>query len=206
MSNILILLLFHLLDTLRLLSNPMSLTVSAQDASAAPYDAQLYVAIDCEFVGVGPEGAHDQLARVSLVDYFGSVLLDVFVQGPRPVVDYRTEVSGITPELVQEGVEFNAARLAVVKLIDGKVLVGHSIKHDLLVLQINWKKYSLRDSQDHRPFLRRDRPQKLKYLARGIGLSIQSGEHSSVEDAQAVMAVYRAHKDEMDRCCDHYNT
>lgn len=184
----------------------MSLTVSAEDASTAPCDAHLYVAIDCEFVGVGPEGAHDQLARVSLVDYFGAVLLDEFVQGPRPIVDYRTEVSGITPELVLEGVDFNAARLAVVKLIDGKILVGHSIKHDLLVLQINWKKYSLRDSQDHRPFARRDRPQKLKYLARGIGLSIQSGEHSSVEDAQAVMAVYRAHKDDMDSCCEHYNS
>lgn len=181
----------------------MSLTIPPEDA---PSDYQDYIAIDCEFVGVGSDGIHDQLARVSLVDFCGTPLYDEYVRGPRAVTDYRTEVSGITPELAQNGIDFNAARLAVVKLIQGKILVGHSIKHDLLVLQINWKKYSLRDSQDHEAFRRRDRPQKLKYLCRGIGLSIQSGEHSSVEDAQAVMAVYRAHKEDMDRCCDWYNS
>lgn len=179
----------------------MSLTIPAGDA---PEDAHLYVAIDCEFVGVG-DGSQDQLARVSLVDFCGHVLYDSFVRGPRPVVDYRTEVSGITPQLMQDGVDFHTARLSVVKLIEQKVLVGHSIRHDLLVLQISWKKYSLRDSQDHAGFRRRDRPQKLRYLARGLGLSIQTGEHSSVEDAQAVMAVYRAHKLDMDACCSGYN-
>ncbi len=35
-----------------------------------------YLAIDCEMVGVGPAGTDSALARVTLVNYHGAVLLD----------------------------------------------------------------------------------------------------------------------------------
>ena len=53
------------------------------------------VAIDCEMVGVGPEGTESSLARVSLVNFHGAVLLDVFVRQRERVTDYRTHVSGV---------------------------------------------------------------------------------------------------------------
>ena len=54
-----------------------------------------YIAIDCEMVGVGPEGSESSLARVSMVNYWGAVQLDVFVRQRERVVDYRTQYSGI---------------------------------------------------------------------------------------------------------------
>jgi RNA exonuclease 4 len=54
-----------------------------------------YLAIDCEMVGVGPEGTESSLARVSVVNWYGAVQLDVFVRQRERVVDYRTQWSGI---------------------------------------------------------------------------------------------------------------
>lgn len=48
-------------------------------------------------VGVGPNGSESSLARVSLVNYHGAVILDEFVRQRERVTDYRTFVSGIRP-------------------------------------------------------------------------------------------------------------
>lgn len=62
-----------------------------------------YVAIDCEMVGVGPEGEESALARVSLVNYNGAVLMDEYVKPQERVTDFRTAVSGITPKHLVDG-------------------------------------------------------------------------------------------------------
>jgi RNA exonuclease 4 len=54
-----------------------------------------YIAIDCEMVGVGLTGSISSLARVSLVNYHGVVILDEYVKPRGYVVDYRTRWSGI---------------------------------------------------------------------------------------------------------------
>ena len=46
-------------------------------------------------VGVGLEGAESSLARVSLVNFYGAEMLDIFVRQRERVVDYRTQWSGI---------------------------------------------------------------------------------------------------------------
>lgn len=56
-----------------------------------------YVALDCEMVGVGSDGKHSALARVSIVDWDGKVLLDTHVKVAERVTDFRTHVSGIRP-------------------------------------------------------------------------------------------------------------
>lgn len=49
-------------------------------------------------VGVGLDGGEESsLARVSLVNYHGVVMLDAFVRQKERVVDYRTRWSGIRP-------------------------------------------------------------------------------------------------------------
>ena len=48
-------------------------------------------------VGVGPNGIDDALARVSIVNYHGNVLLDVYVSPNQRVTDWRTKYSGIRP-------------------------------------------------------------------------------------------------------------
>lgn len=54
-------------------------------------------------VGVGPEGLENSLARVSLVNYHGAIILDEFVRQRERVVDYRTFVSGVRAEDMVNG-------------------------------------------------------------------------------------------------------
>lgn len=56
-----------------------------------------YAAIRCECVGIGSKGTL-ALARVSVVNFYGFTLVDVYVIPNGNVTDYRTSVSGITPE------------------------------------------------------------------------------------------------------------
>ncbi|KFB48039.1 AGAP005050-PA-like protein [Anopheles sinensis] len=91
-------------------------------------------------VGVGKGGKENMVARVSLVNEFGNVLVDCYVKPQHPVSDYRTDISGIRPELIEHGVEFPAIRELVRKIIYGRILVGHSLHKDLSVLKLRHPK------------------------------------------------------------------
>ena len=54
-------------------------------------------------VGVGLGGVDSALARVSIVDKHGKVLLDKFVKTMEPVTDYRTKYSGVREEDLVNG-------------------------------------------------------------------------------------------------------
>ena len=69
---------------------PFSPDLPAKDRLPGPC-----IAIDCEMVGVGPMGRESTLARVSVVNYFGAVLMDEFVRQKERVTDWRTQWSGI---------------------------------------------------------------------------------------------------------------
>jgi RNA exonuclease 4 len=51
-------------------------------------------------VGVGPDGIQSALARVTIVNYYGVIILDKYVRPIERVTDFRTEISGITPKLL----------------------------------------------------------------------------------------------------------
>lgn len=159
-------------------------------------NAGKYIAIDCEMVGVGP---YDQsaLARVSAVNYHGQQLYDSFVQTKEPVTNYRTFVSGITPQLLQNARTFETVQADIARLLDGKILVGHAIENDMSALLLGHPKRDVRDTSKH-PAYRRIAGGKspgLKRLAKQIlGVDIQGGEHSSIEDARATMLLFRREK------------
>jgi RNA exonuclease 4 len=62
--------------------------------------------MDCEMVGVGIEGMESSLARVSVVNWYGAVLIDEYVRQTERVVDYRTTYSGIRAHDLKNGVSF----------------------------------------------------------------------------------------------------
>lgn len=99
-------------------------------------------------------------SRVSLVDYRGNVILDTYVRPTMPVTDYRTASTGIeahhlvsgvhthictffaltldpfpshhaSPPLKDSALQFSAVQTLVSGFIRGKILVGHSLWHDL---------------------------------------------------------------------------
>jgi DNA polymerase III epsilon subunit-like protein len=176
---------------------------STDSAPAAPNDQHLYIACDCEMVGVGP-GDRSELARVSLTDWSGKTIYDKFVKPRGKVTNYRTWVSGIRKRDLVNAMPFYAAQKEVIKLLKGKILVGHGLENDLKSLDMEHPDEMIRDTAKYPPLLKRNaatgkrQPRKLKDLAERIGDVIQTGSHSSVEDAVASMRVYQHYKVEWD--------
>lgn len=91
------------------------------------------VALDCEMVGVGPDGVESALARVTLVNFHGAVILDMYVKPQEAVTDYRTAVSGISPKHLKNAHAFKDVQKAVADIIKDRLLVGHALNNDLQV-------------------------------------------------------------------------
>ena len=51
----------------------------------------------CKFVGCGPGGLTNVIARVCIVNHDGVVLYNKYVQPTEPVTNFRTSTSGILP-------------------------------------------------------------------------------------------------------------
>jgi RNA exonuclease 4 len=162
-----------------------------------------YISIDCEMVGTGPEPDRDPaLARVSVVNYHGHQVYDSYVRVKVPVTDYRTAVSGIEPRHLRHDVArpFKEVQDDLQTLLEGRILVGHAVKHDLDVLGLKHDKRYIRDTSKYSKFreiaMIPGRTPGLKHLAdKLLGVEIQVGSHSSVEDARATMALFRLEKD-----------
>ena len=161
-----------------------------------------YVALDCEMVGTGPPPYLDNvLARASLVNFHGEQIYDSYVLPPPriDIKDYRTHVSGITPGHLVEGYARPFAEVVkdVANLLDTRILVGHALQNDLQALLLSHAKRDLRDTSRHPKFRveSKGRPPALRNLVKAeLGMKIQAGEHSSVEDARAAMMLFRKEK------------
>ncbi|KAL2853439.1 hypothetical protein BJY01DRAFT_232210 [Aspergillus pseudoustus] len=162
-----------------------------------------YVAIDCEMVGVGPNPDNDSaLARVSIVDYNGDQVYDSYVRPKEMVTDWRTHVSGIAPRHMIDARSLEQVQKEVAEILDGRILVGHALRNDLDALLLSHPKRDIRDTSKHPPYrkIAGGGSPRLKILASELlGLQIQGGAHSSVEDARATMMLYRKDKDEFER-------
>ena len=70
-----------------------------------PWKPEQCVALDAEMVGVGQYGQNSSIARVVIIDWSGEVLFDEYIKQTQPVTDYRTFISGITPEIMDEATD-----------------------------------------------------------------------------------------------------
>ncbi|XP_051533199.1 RNA exonuclease 4 [Myxocyprinus asiaticus] len=151
------------------------------------------VAMDCEMVGVGPDGEESILARISLCNIYGKCVYDKYVKPTEKVTDYRTAVSGIRPADIENGEDFRTVQKEVAQILKGRILVGHAIHNDLKILLLDHPKKMIRDTQKYKPFKQRVKSGRpaLRVLCKEIlNVQVQKGEHSSVQDAQATMRLY----------------
>lgn len=163
------------------------------------------LAVDCEMVGTGPNGSVSVLARVCLVNSAGQVLLDTFVQPKDKVTDYRTWVSGVRRSDLANGRPFDGVIQEVGDLVRGRVLVGHAIMNDLRALLLEeHPKHLLRDTAKYPPLMKtlpsgkRVSASLRELAAQHLGLAIQQGEHTPVDDARAALYLYQKHHKEWD--------
>ncbi|KAK4994006.1 3'-5' exonuclease, partial [Elasticomyces elasticus] len=160
-------------------------------------------------VGTGPPPHADSLlARVSIVSFLGEQVYDSYVvpQAGIEVTDYRTHVSGIQRKHLRPGCArpFKQVQQDVAAILDGRILVGHALKNDLSVLMLNHPPRDIRDTARYAGFreLSMGRTPALRKLAKEVlGLEIQTGEHSSVEDARAAMLLFKREKAGFEQEC-----
>lgn len=166
----------------------------------------MYFAIDCEMVGIGPGGIESALARVSIVNFEKEIVLDTYVKVDEPVTDYRTFVSGIMPEHIESKSAMPLAKVQflVSKILHGKILVGHGLENDLKVIGIQHPWCDTRDTAKYGPFMRTIEkentetvlcPKRLRDLVLekfGKEIQVAGKSHCPVEDAVAAMDLYRA--------------
>lgn len=156
-----------------------------------------YIAIDCEMVGVGEGGYEHALARASLVDFHGRQVYDSYVRPREHVTDWRTKVSGVAPKNMATAREFDEVQAQVTQLLRGRIIVGHDLRHDMEVLMLDHPRKDIRDTARFPGFKKYGNGPKpaLRVLAREIlGVEIQTGQHSSIEDARIAMLLFRKHK------------
>ncbi|XP_077455440.1 interferon-stimulated 20 kDa exonuclease-like 2 isoform X2 [Stigmatopora argus] len=186
------------------LANTKSTELSSRAISGVP---SKYLAIDCEMVGTGPRGSVCSLARCSIVSYEGDVVYDKFIKPTAPVSNYRTRWSGVRPHNLRNATPFLQARREILKILAGKVVIGHAIHSDFRVLQYSHPADLTRDTSripllNVRAGFEEKGCASLKRLTKAIfNRDIQMGRsgHSSVEDAQATMNLYKVVEDEWEK-------
>ncbi|KAK5467617.1 hypothetical protein LTS15_000590 [Exophiala xenobiotica] len=147
-------------------------------------------ALDCEMVLTNDDKY--SLARISLVDWSGSTVLDSYVKPSLPIKNYFTQYSGITPshlENITTSLSDIQSRLLSI-LGSDSILLGHSLESDLNALKLTHP--FIVDTSIIYPHPRGlPLRSSLKFLAnRYLKREIQKGGadgHDSVEDARAVL-------------------
>lgn len=180
---------------------PTSDTTITKSEKDRRKDLGKIVAMDCEFVGVGPNGRDSALARVTIVNFYGHVIMDEYVRPMRHVTDWRTWVSGITSWHLKFAITFEEAKARVQSILQDKILVGHALENDLDKLYLAHPKELIRDTSIFPPFraVASGRTPSLKKLTKHfLDLDIQTGQHNPIEDARATMLLYRLQKNEIE--------
>lgn len=152
------------------------------------------VAIDCEMVKVRRAGKAERFAlgHVCVVDAADeSILLETYVRPDGVITDYLTRYSGLSEPVLRGAPPYEEARAAVVRLLEGRLVIGHGLDSDFKALRWRPLDPSLVADTRHLPWGPRI-SLKLRDLARDeLGLEVQSGAHSPVEDALAALRLHK---------------
>ncbi|XP_068131281.1 apoptosis-enhancing nuclease-like [Hyperolius riggenbachi] len=165
------------------------------------------VAMDCEMVGTGPGARLSELARCSIVNYRGDVIYDKYIKPELRISDYRTRWSGITKSHMKNAVLFKTAQKEILNILKDKLVIGHALHNDFKALRYYHPPEQTRDTSKM-PILKEmaqlpgNGSPSLKNLAWYLlHKAIQVGKkgHSSVEDAQTCMELYKLVEDHIEQ-------
>ncbi|WUR02845.1 RNA exonuclease [Vairimorpha necatrix] len=123
-----------------------------------------------------------EVGRISLIDNLGNVLYDKYVKPINQVINYETEYSGLTKEILDDGIE-NYQMIQEISEFIGKdtVVLGHGLENDFTSLGMYHDKiidtsYLFLSTQSRRV--------SLQQLSRTyLKIQIQNQSHCSIIDA-----------------------
>ncbi|MCO5573472.1 hypothetical protein L7F22_027243 [Adiantum nelumboides] len=153
------------------------------------------LAFDCELIFTT---AGMSLARITVLDESGRVVLDQFVRPRSAILDYNTRFSGIrASDIPSEGTgSLEMARKALGNLMNpNTVLIGHGLENDLRAIRLIHTR--IVDSVllfPHRkglPFRMSLRELALVHLKRHIQTGDETSGHDAEEDARAALDLIR---------------
>lgn len=153
------------------------------------------LAIDCEMVKTAENPL--TLARVSIVDWDGTVVLDELVKPEQPIIDYLTAYSGITEAMLEPvTTTIGDIQRQLLEIVTPQtILIGHSLESDLKALKFAHPFIIDTALQYPHP---RGPPLKLglaflaeKYLQKKLKRERVNGGHDSVEDARAALELIK---------------
>lgn len=172
-------------------------------------------ALDCEMVGVGPlkydKGMpyrDSTLAHVVIIDFKGKKRFDKYVipkEGIDAITDFRTEISGITREMLErlnhDAHSYEKVVAQVKGILKNKIIVGHGLKSDFKVLD-NYNPpvpYMVWDTAQIDRFMKNvpgygRGARKLIEIAKEFAnnnIQVPGRPHNPMEDAKASMNLYR---------------
>lgn len=144
------------------------------------------------------------LARVTIVDRRGQVLMDTLVKPTAPVVSYRTSTTGLDANSFGDAISFATAQATAAKLLEGNILVGHELWKDLSVLGVSHPAVDTRDTAVFLPFRAAlGTPNAVvglptliwHFMKRKMTMGTDSAEIS-----RASMDLFRSHQKEWEAC------
>ncbi|KDQ54763.1 hypothetical protein JAAARDRAFT_348141 [Jaapia argillacea MUCL 33604] len=159
-----------------------------------------YIAIAVQVVYAGTV-AHRVpiIARASITDYRGEILLDTLVRPTQPVIDHRTAETGLDAHHLSDAPLFGEVQNRVASLMNGKILVGHSLWNVLSVLGLSYPALQTRDVALFTPFRQSLRCKSLPSLpflvSHLMGRTIRTHYEHPLEEARAALDIFRSCED-----------
>ena len=161
-----------------------------------------YVVLDLEMTGLSAKS--DQIIEIGAVKIRDNSVVETMecLVNPKCKIPTRiTELTGITDEMVQSGLERDEAIQALLDFMDGEILVGQNITFDYSFLKqwaVNHKRPLEAKACDTlkiaRVLLPADQPKKLENLCEYFGIERQR-EHRALDDALETWQIFEKLKE-----------
>ena len=157
-----------------------------------------FVIVDLETTGLSPLNSEIiEIGAIKVVDNEIVDTMDVFVKPSRPISYFTTQLTGITNEMVDEGLNIKEALQVFNEFSSGMKLMAHNAKFDMgflnTYMQKNFGKSMRDDALDTLLMSRqivKDVPNhKLGTLASHYNIDY-SGAHRSLRDCEITFEVY----------------
>ena len=157
-----------------------------------------FVIVDLETTGLSPKnGEIIEIGAIKVIDNKVVDKMDVFVKPSRPLTWFTTNLTGITNEMVDEGLSTKDALNVFNEFSSGLRLMAHNAKFDMSFLNTYMQKelgQGVRDDSRDTLLLSRailkDVPNhKLGTLADYFGIDY-TGAHRALKDCEITLDVY----------------